>query len=435
MPRIQLVTDVSKWGLLKWPARTRRRLVASTVAVSILTIAMGMWSAHYILVASSSVMVNLLVITITMMVVLITAFMQSILVGDLFFPGPWREHVFLGNKPEGDKLDINVIDDHSAEFTIVLILLVIANAFALNLVTGGFLDQYHNEGFFQVRMRSDSPQERIATLQKLAEPNNYSLWERPAIQELIIDAFDDPHEDVRKQAVWNVGDLEMSIAREPVHALLVNPDIPDPVRGEAAVALGKLGEDTDARDSLQAIAAAAEASTELRVDALRGLGLMASPRAVPDVAKLIDDPDETVMIYAFWVLARIGSDQARDSVREVIDSELGSEAPLGPRACAALDAFKMVATEDDTMWARRQFQRFDTTQICEGVLWEERDGRPQQIVWGESVRLKLLKIVANTNPFDHRDWIQRLVNDPDEDWYLREVADEILRQMNRVKKH
>lgn len=432
MPRIQLVTDVSKWGLLTWPAQTRSRLIISTLVATALTIAFGFWSAHYILDISASVMLNLLIITLTMMFVLVAAFLQAILVADLFFPGPWREHVFLGNKPETSALDLSAVDDHSAEFTIVIILLVLANAFGINVGTGNFLDQYHNEGFFQVRMRSSAPKERIGALEKLGEPNSYRLWEREAIQELMVDALDDPDPDVRAQAIWNAGSLELARARTPLRAILDDEDAPDPIRGEAAIALGKLGEDAEARQSMQEIATS-EKPTALRVDAIRGIGLIGSHRALPTLVTLIADPDETVMVYAFWALGRSGSNQevARDALRAVIDARPFEKDAITLELCAALDAFKMVAIKEDTTWARRQFQRVNPDLKCQGLFWEERDGRPQQILWAEAVRLKLLKIVANTNPFDHRDWIQRLVNDPDEEWYLREVADEILRQMNR----
>src|SRR5690554_2134081 len=186
MPRSQFVTDVSKWGLLTWSAQSRARLIISTVLATGLTVALGFWTVHYILEVSASVMLNLLIITLTMMLVLVTAFLQAVLVADIFFPGPWREHVFLGRKPQTSDLDLSVVEDHSAEFTIVIILLVLANAFGLNVATGDFLGQYHDEGFFQVRMRSDNPDERLGALEKLGEPNSYELWELEAIQVLMV---------------------------------------------------------------------------------------------------------------------------------------------------------------------------------------------------------------------------------------------------------
>jgi hypothetical protein len=432
-PRIQLVTDVSKWGLLKWPAQTRGRLAGTAIAATILAFVGGFAAAHYVLELSTSVLLNLLVITAAMMLVIIAGFLQAVLAADLFFPGAWREHVFLGNKPHNDKLDLSAVDDHSAEFIILIVILVALNAVALNLGTGGFLDTYHNEGFFQVRMRSANPNERVAALEKLAEPNSYRLWERSAIKSLIIDAFDDPHPDVRSQAIWNAGALELPAARSRLRDILNDVTATDPVRGQAAIALGKLGEDAEARQPMEAIVTS-DAGQQLRIDALRGLGLMASNRAIPTLAATLDDPDPDVMAYAFWAIGRSGRNQApaRDAVRAILDAHSFDATTIDRRTCAALDAFKMVASDDDTTWARRQFQRVPAELRCPGLIWEERDGRPQQILWEEPVRLKLLKTVANTNPFDNRDWIQRLVNDPNEDWYLREVADEILRQMNRA---
>ncbi|MBA2665360.1 MAG: HEAT repeat domain-containing protein [Bradymonadaceae bacterium] len=428
MARIQLVTDVSKWGLLKWPAQTRPRLIGFALLMAAATVAFGLWSADYVLNQSASVAFNLVVITANMMMMLVAAFLQTVLIADLFFAGPWRERVFLGLKVPDGEIDPVAVEDRNAEFVIALLLLVIANAFALNVAAGGFLDFYHNEGFFQVRLRADSASERIAALEDMADPINNEIWERPGLQDAVVARFGDVDLEVRKRALWNAGRMKIQPARPQILALLERDDEDPGVRAEAAVALGKLGDDTAARRTIEAVLERTTDS-DLQVGCLRALGLMASPLTVSTLARHSASTDEPVMLHALWALGRIRHPSSRKVVKELLDTE-----PTGVTQCATLDAFKMVANAEDTVWARREFQRVSPELDCQMVTWDDREGTLHYIVWGETVRIKLLKIVANTNPFDHRDWIQRLVNDSGESWRVREVADEILKQMNKANR-
>ena len=425
MARIQLVTDVSQWGLLSWPAATRRRLFISTAAITALTFLSALLSSHFILEISTSVLLNLLLITANMFLLLVAAFLQSALIGDLFFAGNWRKRVFLGQRPDDpDSLDLTTVNDHNAEFIAIIILAILANAFALNLATGGFFSQYHDEGFFHVQMRNDDPDQRIASLASIADPNNNRLWDRDGLRDLIVTSFDDPEPPVQQQAIFTAGSLQILRARPRLREIARQHQ--DPLtRAEAAFTLGKLGRDQVSRLILEELIAP-EIPTPVRLGAFRGLARMADPHSVEPVVAQIDDPDEEIQAYAFWTLARISSSLPRDQVRSVIESE-----PHGFRRCAALEAYKLVAPTEDSTWARRQFQSADPEHYCEPLTFEERDERIHHVLWGESVRVKWLKTVGNTDPYEHRNWLQRLLADPDEEVHVRDVAAEILRQMDR----
>ncbi len=430
MARMQLVSSVSKWGMLQWPAQSRGRLVIFTVLLSAATAAFGLWGADYALHRSHSVMLNLIMMTACLVLLVIVAFSQAVLVGDLFFGSQWREQIFLGKKPvrEDSAHDMRVVDERSSEFLIALICLFFANGFALNTAAGGFMDYYQNEGFSKVRLRADEPSERIAALVDIADPFNQKLWERPGIQDSVVESFSDPDEDVRAQAVWTAGRLKIQSARPALMQTLGDANQNSTVRAEAAVALGKLGNDTESRRLLEEVAADSTDHT-LQIGCLRGLGLMASGLSVAPLGELVESDNEEVQIYALWALGQIGNDLARGVVKKYVDAE-----PTGVFRCAVYDAFKMTASKEDTMWARREFQRTDKEADCARVAWEDRSAKTYDIIWGETVRIKLLKIVANTNPFDHQEWIQRLVNDPSESWRVREVADEVLKQMKKAKR-
>lgn len=432
MARMQLVSNVSKWGMLQWPAQSRRRLVIFTILMTAATAGLGLWGADFAIHRSHSVMLNLVLMTLCLVLLVVAAFSQAVLVGDLFFGSAWREQVFLGQKPvrSGNALDERPVDERSSEFLVALICLFFANGFALNTAAGGFMDYYQNEGFSQVRLRADEPSERIAALEDIADPFNQQQWERTGIQDAVVASFSDPDDGVRAQAVWTAGRLKIQSARPALMKILGDKAQSNLVRAEAAIALGKLGNDTESRRLLEQVATES-ADHELQIGCLRGLGLMASGLSVATLGTLAKSENEEVMVHAFWALGQIGNDLAREVVKKHVDAQ-----PTGVLRCAVYDAFKMTATKEDTMWARREFQRMesgDKEEDCARVAWEDRSAKTYDIVWGESVRIKLLKIVANTNPFDHQEWIQRLVNDPGESWRVREVADEVLKQMKKAK--
>ncbi len=426
MPRIKLVTDVSQWGLLTWPARSRLRLVVCAALVTAVTVAVGFASATYILEHSRSVLINLGLITANMMFLLIAAFLHTVLIGDLFFSDSWREDVFLGKKPkkDDDHIDATAVNDHNAEFAIILFLAIVFNAVALNFVTGDFFSQYHDEGFFHVQMRSEATDQRVAALTNIADPVNNRLWERDGLRDLIVDAFDDEAPEVRRRAIWTAGSLEILRSRPPLREVASEHD-DDETRAEAAYTLGKLGADRTTRLMLEELIDDQHPDS-VRIGALRGLAMMEDARAVESILEQVDDDDEEVMAYAFWALARIGSEEARDPVLEIVETE---EEPI--RRCAALEAFKLVATPEDADWARRQFRRTDPDERCEALTFEEPDETIHHVIWGESVRVKWLKTVGNTDPYSHHRWIKRLIADPEEEVHLRDVAAEINQQMDR----
>ncbi len=425
MARIQLVTDVSQWGLMNWPARTRRRLQICTLVATVATVASAVGSAYFILEVSSSVLVNMALITANMFLMLVAAFLQAVFIGDLFFAGPWRERVFLGERPpaDDDALDFTTVNDHNGEFIALIIVAILVNAVGLHFATGGFFQEYHDEGFFHVQMRSSNADQREAALVSISDPNNNRLWEREGLRDLIVDALEDEDPGVRRRAAFTAGSLQVLRARESLRERAREDGDVD-VRAEAAFTLGKLGRDVASLEVLMELLDPEEPS-EVRLGGLRGLAQMRDPRAVEAVVEQIDDEDREVMAYAFWALARIGSSEPREEVRAVIEEE-----PPGFRRCAAMEGYKLVAAAEDAMWARRQFQNADPEARCEGVTFEELDERIHYVVYGESERVKWLKTVGNTDPYEHRRWLRRLLADPEEEVHVRDVAAEILRQMD-----
>lgn len=423
MAKLKFVTDVSNFALLRGLARTRTRLVVSALLALAATYAFGFWSAHYIFEVSGSVVVNMFLITGNMLAMLVASFLLTVLFGDLAFPGPWRETIFLETDP-GD-LARAPVKNHSGEFLVILVLLILANAFGLNYATGGFLAKYHRVGYFRVLLRSDQVERRVRAYDNLTQDSNYPLWSYDDVQQLILDGFDDPAADVRAAAAWSAGRVEIDRARPRLIELL--DDSSAEVSASAAVSLGKLPLSVRTRRAVERTLATADSPVR-KIGAIRGLGLMRSEQSVDPLLPFIDSDRKDVRYNALWALRRIGSEEARDPVWNIIEGD-----PSKRDRCAAYDTLKKVATDEDVIWAVRRYQEGSFPPPCEPRVWTERDGTKHRILIGDSFRVKLVKIVANHAPRDHRNWFERIARDPEAPGRLREVASTVLRKLRRAE--
>jgi len=415
---LKIKTNISDLGLLRSWISTRGRLLISTGLVTILSIAFGLLSALYILDSSTSVVFNLFLITLNMMVLIVASYLQAVLVGDLTFPGPWREQILLGI-PSTSEVSVK---NHGAEFTIILVLAMGVNIAAIELGSGGFFDRYHNEGFFEVRLRSDDPRERLAAFEDLRDPMNYVLWTRPRVQELITAHLNDPDDQTAAAAIWLAGHLGIEEARDAL--ITITAESEALAKREALHALGKLGTHEIARTRLEEVSTI---PSEFQISALRGLALMASPLSYDIAIGLVRAPSEDVRIHALWVVRNLGDSRARVVIRSRLDAQVSDV-----ERCALLDTLKMVGTVEDVTWARLKFNETPMNETCPPLIWEERNEKQHYVTYSDSNRVKYLKIVANADAKSHLEWLRRLVNDRDEEDHVREVANEVLKRLNEL---
>lgn len=418
MPKIKLVTNVSEHGLIRPFAVTRARLIGSTATITALGVASGVGSAQWILNSSDSVVLNLLLITINMMFLIAAAYFQAVLVGDLFFSSSWREQVILG-RSTGDNVTVK---DHNAEFLICFLIALFANTLIVNYAAGDFFDTYHNETFFEVKLRSEDPEERKDAFVDLKDPMNYKLWDRQGIQDLAVQHIDDPVDEVAIEAIYHVGNMKVESAREKLATVVQDSDRSEAVRDEAAYAMAQLGNLGDSRKVLESIALS-DSPTGVRIAALRGLAVLGSPLSSPAIAPLIEDPDLQVRLFAYWVLREAGDSDVREALFERLDDTIEKQ-----ERCAIFDTLKMVANEDDLLWARKTYRTQEADVTCDPIIWEDRGERQYYVTYSDSMRVKIMKIVANVDGHGAIGWFERLVADPQEEVRVREVANEILRR-------
>ncbi len=417
---INLNAKVSEFGFFRSFATTRKRLIFSVIISSAIAYGLAFLGAYYVLEVSGSVGINLAIITALMMLLLVMSYLQAVLVGEFFFTENWRRRVVLGEKVDG------ALKDHNAEFLIVLVVFVLVNAFTLNLSTNGFFDTYHKEGFFRSELRSSDPLDRKNALVRMADITNVMLWEDGGLRTLVRQQYIDPDARVREQAAWNSGEMGDKSARKDLIKRLEDSSLD--VRASAAIALGKLGNQTEVREAIEARLEKSKGPKE-RIAMLRGLALLNSPLSGLAAWKHTRDDDESVSLYAYWVVRNGAPNGIREKLRERLASKTSPK-----ERCALLDTLKMVANEDDVSWSRRQFESVKKGEKCEPFVWEDRNERIYYVLYSDTFRVKHMKIVANASGTTQRSWFDRLIADTSQSWRVREVALEIVKQIDKAQK-
>ena len=422
MPKLKLVHNVGEFGIFKSVARSRGTLAIAALLGVAACAAFGWWTNGYVFERSASVGLNMLVITANMITIMVAAYLLALLAGDVFFPGPWREQVILGDRNfRGDEDVPVVVADHSAEFLILCFVFFCVGAVGLNMGAGGFLSRYHDEGYFQVRLRSEEAPERLDSLVEMADPMQRSLWENGSLQDAVVESLSDPDPSVRAQAAWNAGKMEVRRAERRLREIVVDEEETPEVRGEAGVALAKLNPEDLERAALVEMLAKAEGK-EMQMWALRAIALGEVVEAQSVLEGMASTEDEELLGYVFWAMRKAESPQAREYLRAQLEGE-----GEGLRRCVLLDTLKMVATAEDVTWARREFMRAPRETRCARVFWQERDEAVHNVVFDDPMRVKYMKIVANSGQgAEQKVWYQRLANDQTEVERVRVVASEIL---------
>ena len=383
------------------------RLGAVALVWTLVSLGASRAAADFITVSSTSLMGNMALILAGLIGILIAAYLQALVLYRLRVPNPG----------------------------VVMTVLVLLNAIVVHSVTDGFFGWYQEEGFFHVRLRSADPTERVAALQTLSDPLHPHLGQRPSLRALVVEHITDPDVRVAAQAMANVAELGIEGG---IPFLLDSLGSEESERvGAAAIALGRVTRDPESREALEALAVTERHPA--RKSAVIGLALMAEPASVPALVRVLDAPDE-IAIFALWALRRLEA----SSVRDLLHERLARQNLSSQRRCALLDTLKLVAVEEDAEWARNRYRKLPrdcegedcsatnaatplSSLVCERVVWFDAFERPQVVVYGDTPRVKLLKIVANAAGKKHLSWFERIVQDPRESWRTREVANEVLR--------
>ena len=423
--KFQLITNVSEFGLFQSLAKTRLRLVIAAVTATAAWYGATFWVAGFVNGRSTSVELNLVVIAAALLLLLAASYIDAMLLGDLFFPGNWRERVLLGKRPdavEADSLDMARHQSFNLQFLIAVAVMIAANYYGANLVTGDYMDEYHDIGFLLTRLRSNDTPDKTAALAELATPLYRPRWQEARVKSAIVQELDNPDDDIRGWAVYAVGQARYE---DHFDRLVVELDSKShETSAFAAEALGKLGEKRATAPLVAYLAGSTDRRRQL--GALRGLAQLKDPAAGPDIYALTRSTDAQVQAHAFWALGQVEYHDAHDDL--VALWETGSP----QEKCGALEAIKYIPAAEDAERFKKEFLLVSDEHQCPWVHWEDRDEIKTPIMYKGHYRTKFLKIIANSlvrhgKILPARDWFLLVASDKDRPYETRKQADDIIR--------
>jgi HEAT repeat protein len=427
-PGFKVFHGVSELGLGARLARTRRRLLLVTLGVTGIFLAYAVGTAGFMRSGSESVGLNVFLISGAMLLILVAAFVQAMAVGDLVFPGPWRERVILGRKAEApedadEETAIAHMKDHSVLFYALIGVLLMVNYGLYGAVTGGFLSEYHSWGYQHTLLRSDEPEAQVRGVRNVVNPRNAEAKQAEPVRGQLIGLAREATPEVRGWALWAIGTLQVFEAAPTLRGLVSNEREPEAVRARAAEALGRLA-DPDGALMMANMLGTSFGRGEITVGLLRGLGLARIAGTAPAISRLLDGGPSEIRAHAFWALGRSGNRSYRERLVGYLEEGRPEE------RCWAAEGLKFLADETDLVQAHTWFATVDET-ACEPVVWEapyhwmDDEWFRFQVVVGETLAEKLLKVIFTAGGARERDFFATIALDPERPPRLRALAREL----------
>ncbi|TVQ98406.1 MAG: HEAT repeat domain-containing protein [Deltaproteobacteria bacterium] len=433
---MKLVASVSELGLLGGLARSPRSLAVVSLVSLAASVIYGLLVADHVIWSSSSVGLNLTLITGQFFFVLFGAYVHAMLAGSLLFGDKWRRRVLVGERlpdsdgdaPDEDLLQIDRFKDNTLPFYGLFAVLLFANWFAVQVVSGNYLQEYNRKGYHLTLMRAEEPNDRARAVRSLLDPINRATGNDPDVREKVRTLLDDPVPGVRLWAIWAVGHLEIVRGHGQLVSMLDSED--GEILIEVIEAIGRLrlaGEDGERR--LLAMLPATIGDDRRARAVLHALGFLRNPDSAGPVTSLLGLLPSDLEVVALWAIGEMRTTAPREAV---IERWSHAEAVEDHRLlCATAEAMKHVTTVDDDARLRVLFRETPAEIRCDQERWmgrsfeDDEPFRPVEYVMRESLRMKYMKAVFNIGGRGLREWLVEIAWDTDEDPEIRRLADQM----------
>ncbi len=438
MAGMQWIASVGDLGLLSSLAASRRRLAIAAVASLLATIGYGLLVGDHVQNRSNSVGLNVGLISGQFFLVLLAAYVQAMFAGAMIFGDAWRRRVFLGERSERDEAEaideaeeigIGALRDNSMHFYGIFALALVANYFAVVLVTGDYIDRYNRTGYSLTLFRSPAAEDRVRAIRGLVDPVHDDSARAADLRIAVAEAIADPEPEVAAWAAWAAGHLQLSEAQPALLSALESPR--REVRVEAALALGRLN-DPEAESRMIGLLSAVGDDPEFLQALVTGLGLMPSVDAVPALVALLGVSPPEVETPVLWAVGRARTTE----VREAVVARWQAASDVATR-CAVAEALKHATTVDDYEAMRDAFRDSPVGEGCEQVVRPERryadDEAMAPVVYviGEELRAKYLKAAFNIGGPGLEEWLVDVAWSEEESDGLKVLADRLAQELRR----
>src|SRR5690606_25609151 len=137
-------------------------------------------------------------------------------------------------------------------------------------------------------------------------------------------------------------------------------------------------------------------------------------------------PSEDVVVNGFYALQKMSYSPGA----EVGLAWLGGACEASEiEQCAAADALRYIATEDELKALERRFTEIPSDMECGYAMWRYHEEKALEIVEAEPLRAKIVRAVGNRKDYDSYEWIWAVGANENEHPKTRKVAEIYAREM------
>lgn len=427
----RLVPRVQDIGFFHGLLVSRSRLALGALAATTVSMVVIVLVCDWIRESSGSPSLNVLIISLMMTSVIVAAYIDALLVGDLFFPGRWREQLVQGDAfvPENWDEEQASVKEYNTTFILVVVGMVAVLGWLSQVLTGGFFSYYKNVGFALTLMRSDDAEDRLRGLESISNPLYEDYWQEEALHEQVAKLVEDGDAQVQAFAMYVAGRLGVVRAADSMLTSFRDASEEREVRGAAAMALGRMKWDK-ALAYLAHRLRAKDASEAEKIDIVRGLALLGDARGGESVARLLDSCEggesrlsEELVVTGFYALRQTRYHAGSPVALKYLGGEACGATVTRQEQCAAADALRDIAQEAHLEGLQRVYPTLPSDYDCEYEIWHYANEKGVELVEAEALRSKVVRAVGNRKSYDTYEWLWNIGADERENLKTRKVAE------------
>lgn len=411
------VSDLKRFtGLSKRPFT----LLLTGIAVLIASVVFGRIVAPRIDMQISSVAFAFALVCVQGLLILLAGYLLAMAVAVFTLGKAWRDRYLVPYTPANSRdpeAYLARIGDRTLAFWIIVITLWVLSTLGVHFSTEKYLLSFPVRGYHLVSFRGEGSIGKIRGMREIVGRDLSRHLDPDDFRERVRVHLNDEDQDVRAQAAWMVGRLQLVSLETSVRTLLRHPDAQ--VRAQAAIAEGQLR-------TAKGIEALGEALQNERdedvVEAiLVGIGMARNTELAEDIAQNIETFSEKNRPFALWA---VGESDALCAAREVI--KYTDERYEHETRCAAMESMKKIGTTDQIDALREIFKGEDVW--CELRVWRGRSSHPikrdfyRMTVSAERIQEKALDSLFNIAGPGLKEDLATIINDKRQEWLNRKHA-------------
>lgn len=423
-------------GLFKKALSSRKRLrITALISVLLLTggFALSGYLIHYVIL---TMLPNTLLIIGIYACVLVVGYICALVIGDIYFAGPWRKKMILGEKYIPDDLEDQqaLLRNKNGYFILFWVICIVALGLGCDFITGGHIRWYQTVGGVVHSMQSPDAHERAKVLETISNPFHSERWEIPEIRSLIHQMILDKDPEVRAWAAYIAGKANLSEGAEDLMTALKEPNSTPHAKQEAIIALGRI-EWKPARplllSTLRQTFETNHSDTQIVPAIFYTFYSLKDTMAATEAVNILNiclekrDCSSEILQYGFFYLKSLKiKDGANLSFKYLSAADLPDE-----MRCYATDILRFTASPGDVPAMKREFEKAPIYAECP-VVYRKYHGEAAIILFEDDpLRGLLLRAIGNMMNPDDFDWIWMIGNNQSEHMTTRKIAEIYTRAM------